>query len=63
MEDADLARRLTSPFPLKGGRVGVGGGGTVGAGLAPETPAVSHMISVKPRSSTPTQPSPLEGEG
>ena len=57
-----------SPFPLEGGRVGDGGGAVLRPIMARE--ALSHrwrrspsMSFSKHSASTPTQPSPLEGEG
>ncbi|MBB5746488.1 glycine--tRNA ligase subunit beta [Brevundimonas variabilis] len=62
------ARDLAAPFPLEGGRVGDGGGGTA----SPVSPQDSAAGSTDDRvnaadrtqaASTPTQPSPLQGEG
>ena len=52
----------SSPFPLEGGRAGDGGEAT----SSPMTPQDSDGVSAtdfKHRASTPSQPSPLEGEG
>ncbi len=55
-----VSKWFTTPFPLDGGRAGVGGEAAVvsneGAGGAGATPG-------QPPASTPSQPSPLEGEG
>jgi hypothetical protein len=56
---------LISPFPLDGGRVGVGGGGTRSPNMAREASSLSSPTApagTQP-ASTPTQPSPVEGEG
>ena len=54
-------KTLPSPFPLEGGRVGDGG---VSAVLTVESlEAAPPMLAWKTPASTPTQPSPLEGEG
>ena len=52
---------MTSPFPLEGGRAGDGGEGAA----VSETPArgAASLATRAPSASTPTQPSPLEGEG
>lgn len=64
MEHVDLTISRTSPFPLDGGRVGVGG---VCAGFAEDGAKDIDGASYAPISdagvSTPTQPSPVEGEG
>lgn len=49
-----------APFPLDGGRVGDGG---VNAHLAGEAGEASPAPILKPSAFTPTQPSPIEGEG
>ena len=49
-----------APFPLDGGRVGDGG---VNAHVASETGEASPSPILKPSAFTPTQPSPIEGEG
>ncbi|MDP1777744.1 MAG: biotin/lipoyl-containing protein, partial [Brevundimonas sp.] len=56
---------VTSPFPLEGGRVGVGGVATSLQDGAREAPpkASPSASSTKQPATTPTQPSPLEGEG
>ncbi|MDI1282718.1 2-oxo acid dehydrogenase subunit E2 [Brevundimonas sp.] len=53
----------SSPFPLEGGRAGDGGERTAAAGEATETPIGSSKSTGTAPASTPTQPSPLEGEG
>ena len=49
-----------APFPLDGGRVGDGG---VNARVASEAGETSPSPSLNPSAVTPTQPSPIEGEG
>ena len=49
-----------APFPLDGGRVGDGGVNAVAASQAREA---SSSTVLKPSARTPTQPSPIEGEG
>ena len=56
------AIRQTTPLPLEGEGVGGWGGGTLPPASAPETPASSSSGLQNP-ASTPSQPSPLEGEG
>ncbi|QTN19812.1 2-oxo acid dehydrogenase subunit E2 [Brevundimonas sp. AJA228-03] len=51
-----------SPFPLEGGRAGDGGGAPLPEGASQAPDDVSSPQS-EDRVSTPTQPSPLEGEG
>jgi len=55
----------SSPFPLEGGRVGDGGGGTSHPDVAREASPKASPSTSSPKqpASTPTQPSPLEGEG
>ena len=54
---------FTAPFPLEGGRVGDGGVERDVADRGHETtPQSPEPLGVVP-ASTPTQPSPLEGEG
>jgi len=48
----------SAPFPLEGGRAGDGGGGA-SAAARPAAPNTAP----EPAASTPTQPSPLQGEG
>ncbi|HYC98874.1 endonuclease domain-containing protein [Brevundimonas sp.] len=58
-----LAIRQTSPLPLEGEGAGGWGEGSLSSGLALEAPSsLSHAISAHP-ATTPSQPSPLEGEG
>jgi 2-oxoisovalerate dehydrogenase E2 component (dihydrolipoyl transacylase) len=53
----------SSPFPLDGGRAGDGGARPAAVGEAQKAPsAPSAPVSQQP-ASTPTQPSPVEGEG
>ena len=57
----------STPFPLDGGRVGDGGGGsstqdTAHEASSPARPSPSAPADDRP-ASTPTQPSPIEGEG
>ena len=54
---------VSSPFPLEGGRVGDGGGRTTVASETTKTPTAAQKPTGKSPASTPTQPSPLEGEG
>ncbi|AYG95288.1 DUF559 domain-containing protein [Brevundimonas naejangsanensis] len=49
-----------APFPLDGGRAGDGGVRAAAAGRAREA---SPCLVLKPFASTPTHPSPIEGEG
>ncbi len=51
-----------SPFPLDGGRVGDGGAHAAAAGKAREA-MTSRALNGKTSACTPTQPSPIEGEG
>ncbi len=51
-----------APFSLDGGRAGDGGVCAVAAGRAREA-AASPALKRKPSACTPTQPSPIEGEG
>ncbi|MGZ9098881.1 MAG: endonuclease domain-containing protein [Brevundimonas sp.] len=67
MIEITTAIRQTTPLPLEGEGVGGWGGGTVSEGQGSETP---NGIGQRLRSSdddqpdtTPSQPSPLEGEG
>lgn len=55
----------TSPFPLDGGRVGVGGAryGFAEDGAKGFVGDASRASSSDDRARTPTQPSPVEGEG
>ena len=53
----------SSPFPLEGGRAGVGGGGAVSPDEAREASSSPTASADKQPATTPTQPSPLEGEG
>ena len=55
--------RLEKPFPLDGGRVGMGVNAPAGEGAAQEDAGVQSSPSPQQRSHTPTQPSPIEGEG
>ena len=50
-----------APFPLDGGRAGDGGARAAAAERARE--AASPALNRKPSACTPTQPSPIEGEG
>ncbi len=54
--------RMLSPFPLEGGRVGDGGDRTAMSGDSAGG-AASGATTGDRSASTPTQPSPLEGEG
>ena len=54
---------VTTPFPLEGGRVGDGGERTAVAAETPKAPTASPKPTRKQPATTPTQPSPLEGEG
>ena len=64
MEHVDPTIFRTSPFPLDGGRVGVGG---ARAGFAEDGTkgfdGASRTLIPDSRANTPTQPSPVEGEG
>ncbi len=52
----------SAPFPLEGGRVGDGGGG-IASSVSPKDSVEVSETDLKKPASTPTQPSPLEGEG
>ncbi|WP_082384806.1 2-oxo acid dehydrogenase subunit E2 [Brevundimonas sp. AAP58] len=52
----------SSPFPLEGGRAGDGGGAPLPEAAQEDADGVSASDD-EDRASTPTQPSPLEGEG
>ncbi|WP_269514838.1 2-oxo acid dehydrogenase subunit E2 [Brevundimonas subvibrioides] len=52
----------SSPFPLEGGRAGDGGGGTASEVTPQDSDGVSVADAEQP-ASTPSQPSPFEGEG
>jgi very-short-patch-repair endonuclease len=58
-------RELTTPFPLDGGRVGVGGARVDAAvdGAEGVVDNASCANSLEGCANTPTQPSPIEGEG
>jgi hypothetical protein len=60
---AECWRVLCSPFPLEGGRVWDGGAERNMADGAHEARAPSPAAYRTGVASTPTQPSPLEGEG
>jgi 2-oxoisovalerate dehydrogenase E2 component (dihydrolipoyl transacylase) len=53
----------SSPFPLDGGRAGDGGARPAAAGEAQKTPSAPSAPAPEQPASTPTQPSPVEGEG
>jgi len=55
--------RFATPLPLEGEGVGGWGGAAEGADRAGTTPPASPAPSPQQMASTPTQPSPLEGEG
>ena len=57
------ARLLSSPLPLAGEGAGGGGGRTPHPDTSPETPTESSSPAARQPASTPSQPSPLEGEG
>ena len=67
MSEIATAIRQTTPLPLEGEGVGGWGGGTLSEGQGSETP--NGVVQGPPESdddqpaSTPSQPSPLEGEG
>jgi 2-oxoisovalerate dehydrogenase E2 component (dihydrolipoyl transacylase) len=53
----------SAPFPLEGGRVGDGGARASDAGEAQKASSAPSAPASRQPASTPTQPSPLEGEG
>ena len=53
----------SSPFPLDGGRVGDGGARPAAASEAQMAPSTPSVPASQQPASTPTQPSPVEGEG
>ena len=57
------ARLLSSPLPLAGEGAGGWGGRTPHPDTSPETPTESSSPAARQPASTPSQPSPLEGEG
>jgi len=57
------AAEPSAPFPLEGGRVGDGGGGTASPDMERETASRPSASNDKQPDPTPTQPSPIEGEG
>ncbi|MBB5744806.1 2-oxo acid dehydrogenase subunit E2 [Brevundimonas variabilis] len=63
VEDAgNASAESSSPFPLEGGRAGDGGGGTL-PHVSPQDSADASVSDRTHPAATPTQPSPLEGEG
>jgi glycyl-tRNA synthetase beta chain len=56
-------RALSSPLPLEGEGAGGWGGRTPHPASSPETPAESSSPAARQPAATPSQPSPLEGEG
>jgi len=53
----------SAPFPLDGGRVGDGGARASDAGEAQKVPSAPSAPASRQPAPTPTQPSPIEGEG
>ncbi|MBU2383521.1 MAG: pyruvate dehydrogenase, partial [Alphaproteobacteria bacterium] len=53
----------SAPFPLEGGRAGDGGGASTSQDEAREASSRPSAPAIQQSASTPTQPSPLEGEG
>ncbi|QDH72379.1 2-oxo acid dehydrogenase subunit E2 [Brevundimonas sp. M20] len=53
----------SSPFPLEGGRAGDGGGAATSQDVAREVASSPSAQAIQQSATTPTQPSPLEGEG
>ena len=54
---------VSSPFHLDGGRAGDGGARAAAAGEAQKASSAPSAPARNPPASTPTQPSPIEGEG